>query len=692
MRTAVVVAVLVVSGLASAEEGMWTFDRFPSAAVKAKYGFAPDAKWLDHVRLASVRTKGCSAGFVSPSGLVVTNHHCASDCAEDLSTAGRDLVKDGFLAQKQEDELRCPGDHVDQLVEITDVTERIGKATRGKTGDALAAALRAETGAIEKACQVDARTHCQVVSLYRGGLYNLYRYRRWTDVRLVFLPEDAISNFGGDPDNYEFPRWALDVAFLRVYEDGKPATTPEYFRWSKTGANDGDLVFMSGDPGKTQRLLTMAQLRYQRDVVIPEWGLRLAEMRGYLQGFRQRGPEQARIALGALQSVENNLKRAKGQWKVLSDPKFMAEKERAEKALRARVNADPRQKDRSRAWDEIDRATTEYLGFRSELRYLEDSGELASPLQERPWAFDSQLFRLARQLVRSRTERKLPSEQRLRELQDASLPALMEGLFSPAPIHAELEAATLGWSLTKMREELRPEHPVVQKLLSRETPDELAARVVGGTKLGDPGVRKRLWEDPAALDAAMASDPMLQLAAAVDPEARAVRKRFEALDATLRTNGELIARARFDLLGTSVYPDATFTLRLSYGTVRGYQLPGRAIPWRTELAGLWTRATGRPPFVLPQSWVAARGKLPDSLPFDVVGTPDSVGGNSGSPIVDRKGELVALNFDQNSFGTATPFGYDETRRRAVFVHSELILRSLETVYGARRIVDEIRPR
>src|SRR5262249_15098426 len=270
--------------------------------------------WLEHVRLASARTSECSAGFVSPSGLVLTNNHCATECAEGLSTAGRDLVKDGYQARTLEEERRCPREYVDQLVEISDVTARIGKATEGKSGDALAAALRAETGAIEKACQVDARTHCQVVGLYRGGLYNLYRYRRWTDVRLVFLPENAISKFGGDPDNYEYPRWTLDVSFFRVYDDGKPATTPEYFRWSKTGASDGDLVFMSGSPGKTQRLLTMAQLRYQRDVVIPEAGLRLAELRGYLQGFRQRGAEQTRIALGALQTVENNLKRAKGQW------------------------------------------------------------------------------------------------------------------------------------------------------------------------------------------------------------------------------------------------------------------------------------------------------------------------------------------------------------------------------------------
>ena len=693
MRTLVVLGLLATPTPGWAEEGMWTFDRFPSAEVKAKYGFGPDAKWLEQVRLASARTSECSAGFVSASGLILTNHHCALECAQDLSSAGRDLVKDGFYATEQKDELRCPTEHVDQLVQITDVTERLGKATQGKTGDALAAALHAETGAIERACQVDARTHCQVVSLYRGGLYHLYRYRRWDDVRLVFAPEEAIASFGGDPDNYEYPRWAYDVSFFRVYENGKPAVTPHFFRWSKTGAQEGDLVFMSGNPGKTGRLLTVAQLRYQRDVVIPEWGLRLGEQRGYLLGFRQRGPEQARISLNKLLTVENNLKRAKGQWRVLADPGFMAAREKAEKELQARLAADPARQDRyGAAWDEVERATTAYLGFRTELRYLEDSRELVDPVEEAPWAFDSKLFAAARQLVRGRTERKLPPEHRLREFQEASLPTLTRNLFSTAPIHDELEIATLGWSLAKMREELRPEHPVVQKLLARETPEELAARVVQGTKLREPTVRKRLWEDETALAGAMASDPMLQLASAVDDAARAIRKRFEVVDATLQKNGELIARARFELLGTRVYPDATFTPRLSYGTIRGYRLPDRLIPWRTEVAGLWTRAIGRPPFALPASWLAARGKLPDSGPFDVVGTPDSVGGNSGSPIVDRKGELVALNFDQNAFGTAMPFGYEESRRRAVFVHSDLILRALDTVYGAKRLVQELRPR
>jgi peptidase S46-like protein len=686
------VPLLAAAGAARADEGLWTFDRFPSAAVKARYGFAPDAAWLEHVRKASARTRDCSAGFVSPSGLVVTNHHCARDCAEQLSTAAADLPKNGFYAREAKDELRCPNEHVDQLLQITDVTERIRRATQGKTGDAAAAALRGETGAIEKACQVDARTHCQVVTLYRGGLYHLYRYRRWDDVRLVFVPEEAVAFFGGDPDNYEFPRWDYDVAFFRVYDGDQPAATPDYFRWSKGGAREGDLIFMSGDPGRTSRLLTSAQLRYQRDVVLPEWGLRLAEQRGYLTAFRQRGPEAARTAANKLFAVENNLKRAKGQARVLADPAFLAARDAAEKQLRARVAADPARRARyGGAWDEIEKATKAYLGFRAELRYLEDAGELGDPVQRLAWGFDSRLFAAARTLVRASAERKLPDERRLRELQEASLPDVSRTLLSPAPIHAELEIATLAWSLGKLREELRPEHPVVRRILARETPEELAARVVQGTRLADPAERKRLWEDERALAAALATDPMLQLAAAVDEDARAVRKKFEAVDAALRASGELIARARFEVFGTSQYPDGTFTPRLAYGAVRGYEVLGRKVRWYTDIADLWARATGRPPFALPPSWLAARSRLPPELPFNFVGTPDSVGGNSGSPIIDRSAEIVGLDFDQNIEGTATPLGYEETRRRAVFVHSELILTALDVVYGATRLVKEIRP-
>ncbi len=632
--------------------------------------------------------------FVSSGGLVMTNDHCARECAEQLSTAAHDYAKDGFYAREAKDELRCPDEHVDQLVEITDVTARIGKATEGKSGEAFAGALRAETGAIEKACQVGATTRCKVVTLYWGGLYHLYRYRRWEGVRLVFAPELAIAFFGGDPDNYEYPRWNYDVSFLRVYDGGRPAATPDYLRWSKAGAKEGDLIFMSGNPGKTSRQLTVAQLRYQRDVVIPEWGLRLAELRGFLTAFRQRGAEEARIASNKLNTAENSLKRAKGQARVLADPAFMAAREAAEKDLRARVAADPALQARcGAAWDEIAKATAAYLAFRVELRYLEDSRELSDPTDEAPWGFDSRLFAAARTLVRGRSERKLPAGERLREYQDAMLPELTRNLLSEAPIYPELEIATLGWSLTKLREELRPEHPVVRKLLARETPEELAARAVKGTRLADPAERRRLWEDERALADALATDPMLQLAAAVDDEARAVRRKLEGgVDAALRRNAELVAHARFEIFGTGQYPDATFTPRLSFGAVRGYELPRGKVRWYTDVAGLWDRATGRDPFALPASWLAARKKLPERLPFNFVGTPDSVGGNSGSPIIDRDGAIVGLNFDQNIEGTATPFGYGDARRRAVFVHSELILEALRTVYGATRLVNELRAR
>jgi Peptidase S46 len=674
---------LCVSGTALADEGMWTFDRFPSDQVKAKYGFGPDAAWLDKVRLASARLAHCSASFVSPGGLIMTNHHCARDCVEDVSTKEKDYVSAGFYAREQKDELRCPGEYVDQLLEIIDVTAKMNQATQGKSGDAFSAAQRAEQGAIEKACQVDAKTRCQVVSLYRGGFYHLYKYRRWDDVRLVFAPEEAAAFFGGDPDNYEFPRWNYDVSFLRAYEDGKPAATPVYFPWSKNGAKENEVVFFSGNPGSTSRLLTVAQLRFERDVKNPEWGRELAESRGFLGEFRHRGPEQARTALGKLFGIDNNYKRARGQFRMLTDPAFFAAREAAEKDLRAKVAADPaKQKRFGAAWDEIERALGEYLGYRVAHRFLEEGK-----------GFDSQLFAAARTLYRGQGERKKPDAQRMREYQDATRPALEAKLFSTAPMYPELEIATLAFSLSKMREELRPDHPVVRRLLSKETPEELAARVVNGSKLADPEMRRRLWNDETALAAAMKTDPMLQLVAAIDPEARAVRQRYEAgYEAVTKKNGELIARARFEVYGTAMYPDATFTPRLAYGAIRGYEELGVKVPAMTTVAGLYTRATGRPPTELPKSWVAAKGKLSAALPFNFVCTPDSVGGNSGSPILNQKAEIVGLYFDQNAVGTATPLGYDETRRRGIGVHSQLLVEALRVVYGAERLVKEIRGR
>jgi hypothetical protein len=669
-----------------ADEGMWTFDNFPAARVGEQHGFTPDAAWLERVRLASARVAGCSASFVSPSGLVMTNHHCARSCIEDVSTSARDLIADGFLARTPAEELRCPGEHADQLVAITDVTSAITAATKGRTGEAFAEALRAERGRLEQACQTDAKTRCEVITLYQGGRYHLYRYRRWGDVRLVFAPEEAIASFGGDPDNYEYPRWNLDVAFYRIYEDGKPARPSHHFAWSRAGARAGELIFVAGHPGRTDRLMTVAQLEDQRDHALPEDLFLLSEQRGFLEELLRRGAEERRIAHGKTASVNHRHKRLRGQRRLLVDPRFFAGKVAAERELRERVAADAGLAARTgAAWDEIAAAVAGTRELRTAYQHLE--GGAYEIRMVTPRGFDSRLFVLARILVRGATERKQPSARRLRELQDASLPALEKELLSTAPIHDALEIATLTFSLTRMREELSPDHPLVARLLAKETPEELATRVVRGTRLKDVEQRRRLW-GAARLDPA--SDPMLALAALVEPEARAARKLHEERTASvLSRNGELIARARFDVYGTTPYPDATFTLRLSYGTMRGVKDGGRDLPPATTFAGLYARATERAPFALPRRWLDARPRLRLDTPFNAIGTPDTTGGNSGSPVLNRAGEIVGCYFDQNRWGTASAFGYDETRRRGVFVHSAGIVEALDKVYGARELLAEL---
>jgi hypothetical protein len=683
---ALALAVLVVPAAAVADEGMWTFDNFPRERVQADYGFAPDDAWLERVRLGAARTGGCSASFVSAEGLVMTNHHCARRCIEDLSTAGRDLIRDGFLAAAPGEELRCPDERVDQLVAIDDVTAEVAAATKGREGEAFTAALRDTAGRLEKACQRDERTRCQLVDLYRGGRYHLYRYRRWTDVRLVFAPEQAIAFFGGDADNYEYPRWNLDLAFLRVYEDGKPSQSGTHLPWARTGAREGDLIFIAGAPGRTERLLTVAQLEYARDVVLPEQLLLLASQRGFLSEFQRRGDEQRRVAQGKLLSIENQLKRQRGQRRLLVDPGFFAAKVEDERRLRARVDGDPAMKQRyGGAWDAIARAVAAFRPLRGAYVFLE-----GGPYDGRfvhPKGFDSKLFFIARQIVRRAAERGRPDGARLREMQDASLPAVTREVLTTAPIHPELEIATLAFSLERLREELGPDHPTVRRLLARETPEALAERVVRATRLADLETRRRLWEAGSLQGV---KDPMIELAAAVDPEARAVRRKVEEThDAVLAKNGELIARARFEVHGTSIYPDATFTLRLSYGAVRALEEDGRRVPAATTFAGLYQRATGIPPFELPRRWIEARSRLRLDAPFNAIGTPDTVGGNSGSPVIDRHGAIVGLYFDQNVWGTASAFGYDERRRRGVFIHGDGILEALRKVYRADRLVDEL---
>jgi hypothetical protein len=661
---------------------MWTYDAFPSAAVKAAHGFEPSQAWLDHVRLSSVRLAGgCSASFVSPDGLVMTNHHCIRSCVEDLSSPKRDYLAAGFQAKELKDELRCPKVEANQLVEMTDVTARLQGVTQGLSGPAFNTALKAEMAKIESECATGPALRCDVVTLFNGGKYQLYKYRRFQDVRLAFAPEFSMAAFGGDPDNFNFPRFGYDAAFLRVWDsNGQPLKTENYLPWAKEGAKDGDLVFVSGHPGGTNRQITVAELEFQRDVALPFALMYLAERRGMLREYASTSPERWRTTRARLRSVENGLKGLRGRHLALADPALLADKRKAEADLRARVEADPKLKATTAgAWDAIARALDTYRPMVAEYR-----------LKEAGFGFSSELFDLARTLVRAADELPKPNTERLREYTEGQLPALRQGLLREAPITAELEVLNLTFGFNKLRETLGADDPFVQAVLGREAPEDLARALVKGTRLFDVKERQRLLEGgKAAVEAS--KDPMILLARRVDAQAREVRKRYEdSVESVLKKNGELLARARLAAHGTTGYPDATFTLRLNYGVVKGWEENGRQVPPLTTFAGAYARHTGKEPFRLPDSWMKAQGKVPGETPLNVATTNDIIGGNSGSPLVDREGRVVGLIFDGNLHSLGGDYAYVPETNRAVAVHGEGLLRALEHVYGAGRLVKELR--
>jgi hypothetical protein len=666
---------------ARAEEGMWTYDAFPSEAVKKAYGFAPTQAWLDAVRLGSVRLAGgCSASFVSPNGLVMTNHHCIRGCVEDLSSAQKDLLATGFFAPEAKDELRCPKVEANQLVEMTDVTARMNTATKGRTGAPFNIALKAEMTKVETECATGPDVRCDVVTLFNGGKYHLYKYRRFQDVRLAFAPEFPMASFGGDPDNFNFPRYGFDVAFVRVWENGQPAKTPHYLPWARQAVKEGELVFVSGHPGCTERKSTVAELEFQRDVSLPYTLLYLAELRGMLREFTQGSPERLRVTRSHLRSVENALKALRGRHQALADPSLLARKRKGEAELRARVMASPKLKASTAvAWDEVAQALELYRPLLPEYR-LKEGGD----------GFQSELFSLARHLVRAAEELPKPNAERLREYTEAQLPALRQRLLREAPISQELEVATLTFGLNRLRETLGADDPFVRVVLGREAPAELARALVTGTKLHDVKARQALLEGgKAAVEASQ--DPMVMLALKVDAEARAVRKRYEdTVEAVLKRNGERLAQARLAVYGTSGYPDATFTLRLNYGAVKGWEENGRVVAPFTSFGGAWDRHTGKEPYKLPETWLAARGRVQPETPLDMATTNDIIGGNSGSPMVNKDGQVVGLIFDGNLPSLGGRYAYVPETNRAVAVTGVGILAGLEHVYGARRLVEELR--
>ncbi len=663
-----------------AEEGMWTFDHFPSKAVAQKYGFAPTQAWLDHVRSASLRIAGgCSASFVSPQGLVMTNHHCVVQCVEQLSTPQQNLVENGFSAKALGDEKQCPAFELDQLVGIRDVTSVVKAATAGKSGDASNLALRAAEAKLQQSCGSQANVRCDVVSLYHGGIYALYNYKRYSDVRLVFAPEYAVGQFGGDPDNFNFPRWDFDIGLLRAYENGQPVASPEYLRWSKNGSTAGELVFVSGNPGQTQRQLTVSQLTYIRDRQLPQELPLLAEFRGLLEEFQKRGPEQAREAHEFLFFVENDFKAEQGRDLALLDPKFFATKVAEERQLRAAVAKNPAlQREAGSAWEEI--AAIQKL--RAQLAPRFDAID--------NFGFQFGLLGDAFTLVRAAEERTKPNGQRLPEYTDQALVGVQQELAAPIPVFKDLETLMLDFALTVMRRDLGTDDPLVRKVLGNESPTQLAERLVAGTSLGDPAVRKKLYDGGQAAITA-STDPMIVFALAIDPDIRAIRKDYEArIDAPTRVAAERIARARFAVLGTSVDPDATFTARLSYGTVKGFEnARGQYVQPYTTMGGLFDRATGAPPYALPQSWLTAKPSLDLATPMNLATTNDIIGGNSGSPLIDKNASVIGLVFDGNIFSLGGDFGYDPTDNRSVSVDSRALLEGLSKVYHLDRIVAEI---
>ncbi len=675
----------MVSLTALADEGMWTFDNPPRAAIAAKYGVTLDDAWLDRVQGATVRLEGgCTGSFISAAGLILTNHHCAEDCIAQNSTAGNDFNAAGYLATDRKQELRCQEEAVSVLVGTEDVTAKVAAATAGLGADEVVAARRKVLTGLEQACEeASAKTKggplkCERLTLYQGGQYWLYKYRRYDDVRLVFAPERDIAAFGGDPDNFQFPRWCLDMSILRAYEDGKPAQTPDHLRFDWDGADPGDPVFVSGHPGNTDRLLTVAQLETQRTTFMPFWLLRFAELRGRLLQFSKTSPEAQRTAEAFLNIIENSIKVRRKQFDALLDPALFEAVGTAEKSLRDAVAANPALASSAGAWQDIEIAQRTWRDMLVPYIFIENGA-----------AFNSTLYGYARDLVRAAADRTKPNESRLAEYTEARLPALQQNLQAAAPVYPDFEVVRLSFSLERMREWLGPDNPLVRKVFGNDTPDALANRLIRQSALADPAARIALYAGgQAAIDASQ--DPMIRLAASVDPTARALRKRYEEqVEGPVQRGQEAIAKARFAVNGASDYPDATFTLRLSYGAMKGWKEKGEDVrPW-TELGRAFERATGQMPFRIPDRWLAAKDRLDITTRANFTTDNDIVGGNSGSPMLSTKGEIVGLAFDGNIHSISGSYWFDERMNRSIGVHPALIRTALEKVYDGKALLDEI---
>jgi hypothetical protein len=673
---------------------MWTLDNPPLHQLQERYGFTPTPAWLDHIRLASVRfNDGGSGSFVSPHGLVLTNHHVALGQLQKVSSPQKDYVADGFYAPTRAEELKCPDLELNVLVSMEDVTKRVQGSVRSDMSDEAALkARKAEIAKIEKESTDSTGLRSDVVTLYAGGEYWLYRYKKYTDIRLVFAPERQIAFFGGDPDNFTYPRYDVDFALFRVYENDKPVESKDYLKWNPAGAGEGELVFVSGHPGSTARLDTMAQIETERDDGLP---LTLKSLNNRLEAARRysaRGPEQARQALNLIFGLENSLKAYRGRVQGLADKDLIAKKQKDEADFRALVASRPEWQERyGGTWDSIAQAEAKERQALRTHRLL-TLGGYRLPGLANTLGGSRLLPNLALTLVRLVTEVKKPDGMRLDGFHDSQLDSLRFRLFSPAPVYPQFEEAMLAGTLAFALDERGPDDPFIKAVLNGRSPEDVAKEAVAGTKLADAAFRKSLVEGgEAAVQAS--TDPMIRLARQADPFGREAIKWYEDnVQSVEMKAGEKIAQARFAAYGKSSYPDATFTLRLAFGAVKGYPMNGTIAPVRTTLYGLYDRAYDfylKPPFDLPRRFLERRSSLDLSTPVDFVSTCDIIGGNSGSPVVNKQGELVGLIFDGNIEGLVGDFVYNEENNRAVAVHSAVMIEVLRKVYDAGALADEL---
>jgi hypothetical protein len=671
--------------LARADEGMWLYSAPPRDQIKKKYGFDLTDAWLEHLMKSSVRfNSGGSGSFVSGDGLVITNHHVGLDALQKFSTPEHNYVRDGFYAKTAAEEIKCVDLELNVLQSIEDVTQRVNAAVpAGSTGEPAMLARRKIMAEIEKESLDKTGLRSDVVTLYQGGAYHLYRYKRYTDIRLVFAPEQQVAFFGGDPDNFEYPRYDLDICLFRVYENGQPLKPAHFLKWSAQGAQDGELTFVSGHPGSTSRLLTVPELAYTRDNQLPYLDTVLKRKEVLLAAWSARSEENARRAKDDLFGVQNSRKVRDGQLAALQDPAFFGEKVAAENAFKKQLADRPDGKDALAAYDRIAEAQKTIASVALRVRLLE-----SAPIYT---AFHSESFAIARELLRAGDERPKPNGERLREYSDARRESFEQDLFSDKPIHPDLEILTLSDSLTFFVEQLGASDPLVQKVLAGKSPRARAAELINGTQVRDVAFRKKLYEGGAAAVAA-AHDPMIELARLVDADARAARKTAEAQSEIKQQAQAIIGKARFAVEGTGNYPDATFTLRLSYGPVLGYEENGHQVPAHTTIAGLYERNAAqhnKEPFDLPARWIAKKAALDLSTPYNFVSTADIIGGNSGSPSVNKAGEFVGIIFDGNIQSLSGDYGYEDKQARALSVHSAGIIEALRKVYEVPALADEL---